>query len=338
MLECNVEIRRREFPVVAALAVAGGERVALFGPSGAGKTSVIEAIAGLVPVQRGRIALDGRALTIAGSVAVPVHQRRVGLVSQNQALFPHMSVRDNLRFGRPEGSGEAAFHRLGERLGLTALLGARPHALSGGQRQRVAFARTLLSDYRALLLDEPYTGLDAALRTTLAAVVADAVAERGVPAVLVTHDLAEAQDFADRLVVIDRGRVLQQGAPDEVVARPVSRRVAELLGYRSFLSGRLIGRAAEERVGIHPERVQAGVRPGVGPALAGTVERLRPRGGQWAVEVRVDGAEPLCAVLPERAGVGERIALTLVDPPVFGPDGTARRRTREQAAQAGGGM
>ena len=337
MLECDVEIRRREFPVVAALAVAGGERVALFGPSGAGKTSVIEAIAGLVPVQRGRIALDGRALTIAGSVAVPVHQRRVGLVRQNQALFPHMSVRDNLRFGRPEGSGEAAFHRLGERLGLTALLGALPHALSGGQRQRVAFARTLLSDYRALLLDEPYTGLDAALRTTLAAVVTDAVAERGVPAVLVTHDLAEAQDFADRLVVIDRGRVLQQGAPDEVVARPVSRRVAELLGYRSFLSGRLIGRAAEECVGVHPERVQAGVRPGMGPALAGTVERARPHGGQWAVDVRVDGAEPLSAVLPEPAGVGERIALTLVDPPVFGPDGTARRRTREQAVQAGRG-
>jgi ABC-type sulfate/molybdate transport systems ATPase subunit len=379
MLDCDVDIRRREFTVRAALQVGPGECVALFGPSGAGKTSVIEAIAGLVAVERGRIVLDGRTLTVGGGgPAVPVHLRRVGLVRQHPALFPHLTVRENLLFGAAaggtgvgapaggwsprdgghgpggRGSGRAeespAFRRLTERLGLAGLLAAHPHALSGGQRQRVAFARTLLSDFRVLLLDEPYTGLDAALRAILAAVVADTVAERRVPAVLVTHDLAEAQEFADRLVVLDHGRVLQQGAPDQVVSRPASRRVAELLGYRAFVPGALAGLPRGVWVGVRPDRVQSGRHPALGPVVTGLVRRVRPHGGQWQLTLRLEGpadggtaedggSEPgegeaipgeggrrapvVVAMLPAPQAVGARLSLTLVHPPVFGPDGEA---------------
>ena len=164
-------------------------------------------------------------------------------------------------------------------LGIESLLSAMPARLSGGQAHRVALGRLLLARCDTLLLDEPYTGLDASLRRTLTDLVGSLVAERSVPAVLVTHELTDAQAFADRLAVLDGGEVLQIGEPDEVVLQPVSRRVAELIGYLGFVPrGALVA-------GVHPERVIAGDIPDRGLVLTGVVA---------AAARREPGGKPIC--------------------------------------------
>ncbi len=237
MLEADVEVDRREFTVRAAFSVAPGERLALFGPSGAGKTTVLEVIAGLVPPRRGSVVLAGRVLTRTGApaCAVPPWQRKVGLLRQDPALFPHLTVRQNLAYAPGAASRGEEIGELADRLEIASLLDARPVRLSGGQAHRVALGRLLISHCDALLLDEPYTGLDASLRRALTALVRELVAARQVPSVLVAHELSAAQAFADRLAVLDRGEVLQVGTPAEVVAGPAQRRVAELVGYQSFV-------------------------------------------------------------------------------------------------------
>ncbi len=254
MLDADVEVDRSEFAVRVALQVASGERLALFGPSGAGKTTVLEAIAGLVEPRRGRIELAGRVLTstVPPVSAMPPWQRRVGLLRQNPGLFPHLSVRDNLCYAPTASPSAEELSVLTSVLGIEALLPVMPARLSGGQAHRVALGRLLLARCDTLLLDEPYTGLDASLRRTLTDLVSSLVAERAIPAVLVTHELPDAQAFADHLAILDRGELLQVGAPDEVVLRPASRRVAELIGYLGFVL------AGDATVGVHPERVIAG--------------------------------------------------------------------------------
>lgn len=319
MLEADVEVDRREFTVRAALSVAPGERLALFGPSGAGKTTVLEAIAGLVPARRARIVLAGRLLTSTGRpvTLLPPWQRRIGLLRQDPALFPHLSVRDNLRYSRPGPADPGELQALARVLGIEGLLGAMPAALSGGQAHRVALGRLLLARCAALLLDEPYSGLDAGLRRTLSDLVVALVVERAVPAILVAHELADAQAFADRLAVIDHGIMLQTGPPGEVVRRPASRRVAELIGYPAFVP--VTGGA---QAGIHPERVLAGSHPDAGLVLAGKVLACRPSGALWELTVRAGSADIL-ARLPEPAPAGQDLTITATDPPVFGPDGLA---------------
>ena len=192
-----------------------------------------------------------------------------------------------------------------------------PARLSGGQAHRVALGRLLLARCDTLLLDEPYTGLDASLRRTLTDLVSSLVAERSVPAVLVTHELTDAQAFADRLAVLDSGEVLQIGEPDEVVLQPVSRRVAELIGYLGFVPrGALVA-------GIHPERVIAGDIPDRGLVLTGVVAACRPAGAGWEADLRVGEALITCR-LPDKPPIpGDEIVVTVLDPPCFGADGNA---------------
>src|SRR5579875_298478 len=200
VLEADVEVDRRHFTVRASLHVADGERLALFGPSGAGKSTLLEAIAGLVPVRSGRVALGGRVLTSTAPprVRVPVWQRGVGLLRQQPSLFPHLTVAGNLRYGLGPGqAGDQSVDSLARALGIAGLLHAMPARLSGGQAHRVALGRLLLAGCDALLLDEPYAGLDHALRRSLTGLVVSFAADRQLPAVLVAHELAEAQAFAD---------------------------------------------------------------------------------------------------------------------------------------------
>lgn len=326
MLDCDVEVNRRNFTVVAAFRLQAGQRLALFGPSGAGKTTVLEAIAGLVPIRRGAITLEGRVLSRAGAAPLPAHLRRVGLVRQQPSLFPHMTVEANLRFGCCQN--DTRYAEVVERLGLAELLGARPPALSGGQRQRVAFARTLLSPFAVLLLDEPYTGLDAALRASLHGLVADTVALQGIPAILVSHDLPEAQAFGDRVAIIDRGRVLQVDGPAQIVAEPASRRVAELVGYRAFVDAQAVPGCGPGVVGVHPERLRLGAHRAHGPVVTGRVTAVRPHGPRWQAQVVLDvgpGLVPpgLVALLPDYVAIGERVVLTLLAPPLFDRDGAS---------------
>ena len=334
MLNVDVEADRRDFTVRAAFDVADGERVALFGPSGAGKTTVLEVIAGLVEPRSCRIELGGRTLTstTAPRVAVPPWERRVGLLRQDPGLFPHLSVRANLTYARsarsgrggragssggPAGSAELA--EIATSLGIEGLLGAMPARLSGGQRHRVALGRLLLAHCDALLLDEPFASLDAALRRSLTALVKDLSSQRTVPSVLVTHQLSDAQAYADRLLVMDAGAVLQAGAPDQVVLRPASRRVAELVGYLGFVPG---PSAPGVVAGVHPDRVLPGAEPERGLVVTGTVTAARPSGAGWEADLLV-GEAPFTCRLPSRLD-GAQVSVTLLDPPYFGPDGAAR--------------
>jgi len=316
VLDADVEVDRREFTVRAALQVAPGERLALFGPSGAGKTTLLEAIAGLAQPRRARIELGGRVLasTAPPVRSVPPWQRRVGLLRQNPGLFPHLSVRDNLCYAPSAPRPGTEVSDLAAVLGIESLLSAMPARLSGGQAHRVALGRLLLAHCDTLLLDEPYTGLDASLRRTLTDLVSSLVAERSVPAVLVTHELADAQAFADRLAVLDHGELLQVGAPDEVVLRPASRRVAELIGYRGFVPND--GQVA----GIHPERVVAGALPDQGLVLTGVVAAFHPAGAGWEADLRVGEATITCRLPGKPPTPGTEFTVTALDPPCFGPD------------------
>jgi ABC-type sulfate/molybdate transport systems ATPase subunit len=318
VLEADVEVDRREFAVRARLRVAAGERLALFGPSGAGKTTLLEAIAGLIRPRRARVVLGGRVLTATDSPAefVPPWRRRVGLLRQDPALFPHLSVRNNLCYA--PGADRRELAQVVDALGIAGLLPAMPARLSGGQAHRVALGRLLLAHCEALLLDEPYTGLDASLRRVLTELVVRLVGERSVPAMLVAHELAEAQAFADRLAILDQGRLLQVGAPDEVVLRPASRRVAELVGYLGFVPG--TGGAV---AGVHPERVAAGAHPGRGVVLGGIVAACRPAGAGWEADLVIGDATVTCRLAERPAPAGGELVVTALDPPWFGPDGAA---------------
>jgi ABC-type sulfate/molybdate transport systems ATPase subunit len=318
VLDADVEVDRREFTVRAALQVGPGERLALFGPSGAGKTTLLEVIAGLIPPRRGHIELGGRVLTSTARPvrAVPPWQRRIGLLRQNPGLFPHLSVRDNLCYAPSASPSEAELSSLASLLGIDSLLAAMPARLSGGQAHRVALGRLLLAHCDTLLLDEPYTGLDASLRRTLTHLVASLVAERSVPAILVTHELADAQAFADRLAVLDRGAVLQVGAPDEIVLRPASRRVAELVGYLGFVPN---GQAV---AGVHPERVIPGAFGDRGLVLTGTVTASRPAGAGWEADLSTGDAAITCRLPDRPPASGGDIVVTVLDPPYFSSDGS----------------
>jgi molybdate transport system ATP-binding protein len=317
VLDADVEVDRREFTVRAALQVASGERLALFGPSGAGKTTLLEAIAGLVQPRRARIELGGRVLTSTAPPvsAVPPWQRGVGLLRQDPGLFPHLSVRDNLGYARSASRSEAELSALAAALGIGGLLSAMPARLSGGQAHRVALGRLLLARCDTLLLDEPFTGLDASLRRSLTNLVSSLVAERSVPSILVTHELVDAQAFADRLAVLDRGEILQVGEPSGVVLRPASRRVAELIGYLGFVP------SGDSVAGIHPERVVAGAFPDRGLVLTGIVSASRPAGASWEADLRVGEQTITCRLLNQPTAGGGRFVVTVLDPPYFGADG-----------------
>ncbi|HUY30909.1 MAG TPA: ATP-binding cassette domain-containing protein [Acidimicrobiales bacterium] len=321
MLELDVSVERRELVVEVALEVHPGERVALFGPSGAGKTTVLETVAGFVAPRSGSVRLAGRTLVSAAPPrdTVPVWLRRVGLMRQEPALFPHLDVAGNLAYARAGGGSDpGARAAIAERLGIDGLLGAWPAALSGGQARRVALGRVLLADVDALLLDEPYAGLDARLRREVTEAVSSVVAARGIPAVLVAHELAEAQAFADRLGILDMGRLLQTGTPHEVVARPVSRRVAELVGYAAFVPA-----ADRGTIGVHPARVVTGARPDEGVVITGALRAVRASGARFEADLDVHGVTVTCELRDPPAGV--EVEVTVLDPPRFAPDGSARR-------------
>lgn len=237
---------------------AGDEIVVLFGASGAGKSLTLRAIAGLVRPSSGHITVDGHVLFDASAgIDVPAEARRTGYVVQELGLFPHLSVWENVAFALTGARhdrrrrAEAAL----DALGLEGVADRDPATLSGGQRQRVALARVLVRDVRLLLLDEPFSALDDAIRRALRLELRRLQRELGRGALFVTHDLREAYLLADRLVVLDAGRVLQAGAPDDVFSRPRSRRVAELLGVRNLYAGRVVATAPDSiEVAVGPWR------------------------------------------------------------------------------------
>jgi molybdate transport system ATP-binding protein len=224
-LSLDFAVPLRSFELALALEVER-ETLALVGPSGAGKTTILRAVAGLLRPARGRIALDGETLFDSErGIDRPPEQRRVGLVFQEYALFPHLSVERNVGFGGRERVAE-----LLERFRIAHLAKARPGELSGGERQRVALARALARDPAVLLLDEPMAALDAHTRAGVRAELQELLRELALPTILVTHDFEDAAALADRVGVIADGKVLQLGAPDELVAAPSDAFVASFTG------------------------------------------------------------------------------------------------------------
>jgi molybdate transport system ATP-binding protein len=237
ILHADLSHPLRSFALELTLEV-GAETLALVGPSGAGKSTVLRAIAGLVRPARGRVVLAGDTwLDTVQGVDVPPERRSVGLVFQDYALFPHLSVRRNVAFGAPDGR---AVHGLLERFRIAALADARPADLSGGERQRVALARALARRPRALLLDEPLSALDSHTRAAVRAELHDLLATLGLPVLLVTHDFEDAATLADRVGVLVEGRLRQVGTPAELVAAPVDPFVARFTGA-NLVPGTVLG-------------------------------------------------------------------------------------------------
>jgi len=245
-LQADVALRAGALAVDAQLVAARGDVIGLLGPNAAGKTTVLRALAGLNPLARGRIVLDGDVLEdTAAGIRVSPDRRRIGVVFQDYLLFPHLSALDNVAFGlRARGMSRRRSRELSaawlSRLGLADQMTARPRTLSGGQAQRVALARALVTDPRLLLLDEPLAALDAGARAALRRELRGHLASFAGTCLLVTHDPIEAMTLADRLVILEDGRVTQTGTPDRVRAHPRSRYVAGLVGLNLFR-----GRAAD---------------------------------------------------------------------------------------------
>jgi molybdate/tungstate transport system ATP-binding protein len=297
------------------------EVVTVLGPSGSGKTTLLSLVAGIHSPDRGTIRLDGRDL-----VGRPLEQRRVGLVFQDGALFPHMTARENVGYATDD---DDRVERLAATLEITDVLDRRPAALSGGERQRVALARTLAADPDALLLDEPLSSLDAPVRRRLRDALHDLFADLAVPVVYVTHDQRAATALGDRVAVVRDGHLEQVGTPGDVLSRPASRFVATFTGGDNVVETTVTGldgdclvlavddltlRARAKAKGRGEEREWEGpsvcstvtvcVRPArlrlAGPSesvdadatvVSGTVRRFANEGTEYRVVVDVDGTD-----------------------------------------------
>ena len=303
----------KRFGAVAAvealtLEIAQGEFFALLGPSGCGKTTLLRMLAGFETPSEGRILLDGEYI-----VAVPPHRRPVNLMFKSYALFPHLTVEGNIIFGlRQENVGrEEIAARLAEMLDLTrlqGLAGRRIHQLSGGQRQRVALARSLIKRPRVLLLDEPLAALDKKLRAETQFELMELQRKLGTTFVIVTHDQEEAMIVADRIAVMNQGRLIQVSTPVGIYEQPNSRWVADFIGEVTIIEGRAAAPGAMDSalgplsiapsgiaqgetvwLALRPEKISISTRrPGGEPnALAGTIFEIGYRGDMSTYKVRL---------------------------------------------------
>ncbi|WP_454790418.1 sulfate/molybdate ABC transporter ATP-binding protein [Mycolicibacterium lutetiense] len=234
-LHARVVVENRGLDV--EFGVAAGEVLAVLGPNGAGKSTTLHSIAGLVGLDAGSVQVGDRVLTdTAAGVHVPTHARRVGLLLQDSLLFPHLSVLANVAFGARSGhrTGRRAAYESARRwlaeVDATDLADRRPRRLSGGQAQRVALARALAADPEVLLLDEPLAGLDVAVAASMRKVLRRVLATGGRCAVLITHDLLDVLTLADRVIVVEGGRVAESGSVAEVLATPKSHFAARFAG------------------------------------------------------------------------------------------------------------
>lgn len=297
-----------------------GSVTALLGPSGQGKTTLLRIAAGFERADSGELRIDGETLS-GPSVMVPPERRGIGYVPQDAALFPHLDVAQNVGFGLPRGCGE----RIDEMLNLVGLGDFRRHRpaeLSGGQRQRVALARALAPQPRVVLLDEPFSALDAGLR---AEVRDDAIAilrAARTTTLLVTHDQDEALELADHVVLLLRGTVAQAGTPQSIYESPAGVDVARFIGQANLFAGAAdgstvryvlgespaLGRRGEVTVLVRPEHIVVS-RADTGSGVAGTVERRSYYGHDGSLTVRLDTGETLVARLGVRdlAVVGARV-------------------------------
>lgn len=316
------------------LEVAAGSRAAVVGPSGSGKSTLLRIIAGFETADRGSVTLDGEELCGSGSM-VPAHRRQIGIVSQDGALFPHLSVFDNIGFGLV-GEADQRTTRIGELLAIVELEPAiaerRPHQLSGGQQQRVALARALARKPKLMLLDEPFSSLDAGLREHMRRAVARMLSAAGMTAILVTHDQAEALSFADQVALLRNGCLVQTGTPQDLYFRPRDNDTALFLGEAVVLDADIVAGSAEcvlgrIALGKHhaPGKARIMIRPeqfsmsAIGPDTYGSVgcpgkiTFVEFGGPTWTVAVSVAGGTPITVKVnsAEAPAVGDRVRINV---------------------------
>jgi inositol-phosphate transport system ATP-binding protein len=289
-----------------SLSIGSGQMVALLGPSGCGKSTTLFAICGIHRMDGGRLHFGARDVT-----DLPAQKRPVGVVFQNYALYPHMTAAENIGFPlRVQGLSRAEIARrvgeMAELVQIGALLDRKPAQLSGGQQQRVALARALVRRPDILLLDEPLANLDAKLRLEMRAEIRRIQRETGITAILVTHDQVEAMSMCDRIVLMDAGRIVQEGTPAALYDQPVNRFVAGFLGNPpiSFLPPAAVPAGLQPvaqgaaTLGIRPEHFG----PQHGRGLAGRIEAVEPQGREDMFLVTLDGGARLRAILPAHSG------------------------------------
>jgi putative spermidine/putrescine transport system ATP-binding protein len=348
--ELHIDHVRRAFGEHVALrdmdlTIKGGEFVALLGPSGCGKSTALNCLAGLLPLTGGAIWLDGKRID-----SLPPERRGFGMVFQNYALFPHMSVRRNIAFGlsmRKVGKAERT-RRTDEALRLVQLDAHAhkfPAQLSGGQQQRVAIARAIVLEPRLVLMDEPLSNLDAALRLEMRTEIRRLHQTLGLTTVYVTHDQEEALALADRMVVLREGEVQQVGSPEEVYAHPANRYVAGFMGYRNMIpvevravTGELatvtapgIELIGNNREGLAGGPAVAAIRPedftvvteAADNAVAAEVEIVEYHGREQVVEAVLAGGQRLHVRTTSRLAPGDSVRLGVPRERVlvFGSDG-----------------
>jgi len=315
------------------LEVASGTCLALAGPSGAGKTSVLRVAAGLLRPRAGRVTC-GEAVWLdsAAGVDVAPERRRCGYLFQDYALFPHLRAWENVAYPLrelPRGERRARAHALLERFGMAELAGARPRTLSGGERQRVALARALARRPEALLLDEPLSALDARTRKDAARTLGGLLRDAGVPALLVTHDFAEAAELGDRIGVMDAGRVVQEGSASEIAARPRTAFVADFAGAVVLLGEAGPGPGGLTAVRLPGAGAVLSTDAGAGPVAASVFP--------WEIALAAPAAAPAASAqnrLPARVvtltTLGNRVRVAL-----DGPQPLAAEITAAAAAELG---
>jgi multiple sugar transport system ATP-binding protein len=341
-----------------SLEIEDGEFMVLLGPSGCGKTTTLRMIAGLESISSGTLSIDGRTVN-----EVPAKNRDIAMVFQSYALYPHMTVQENLAFGlkRRAVPREEIARRVADVadiLGLAQLLARKPHALSGGQRQRVALGRAIVRDPKVFLFDEPLSNLDASLRVSTRGEIASLHRRLGATMIYVTHDQVEAMTMGTRICIMNHGKVVQVGAPLEVYQRPVDTFVAGFLGNppMNLLEAATAAegdsrtlKVGEASLGLSPDcspaldsgaRVIFGIRPEhVGAAPSGALHeapveteivRIEALGAETIVFARVPGVEKLLIARVDAAArfdVGEKrpLYLNLAKAHVFGADGVVLR-------------
>ncbi|MFI5208435.1 MAG: ABC transporter ATP-binding protein [Gemmatimonadales bacterium] len=296
------------------LDVARGEILALLGPSGCGKTTTLRLLAGFETPDAGRVFVDGEDVT-----RLPPAERRLGMVFQNYSLFPHLDVGENVAFGLT-GPRESRAQRVTEVLAMVDLAGFERRsvaALSGGQQQRVALARSLAPEPRVLLLDEPLSNLDPALRERTRRELREAIQRVGITTVFVTHEQEEAFDLGDRVAVMNAGRLEQVGTADVLYDQPASSFVATFVGRANTLPGELVGGAAGTLVIVRPEAM----RFADGARIAGTVSARRFAGGFAFFTVTTPSGLTFEVYAPHTAAkVGDAVRVA-VDRVLFKADG-----------------